>query len=94
MFSTYNIYAALDYFVRFINFLILVRVLMTWINPNPRNPIVKIIHEVTEPIIGPVRHLIYNKFGYSGMLDFSPIVAIFLVNFIYYILIYILASIL
>ncbi|MGV8146468.1 MAG: YggT family protein [Alkaliphilus sp.] len=91
MFSQYNIYAALAYFVRFVNFLILVRVLLTWVNPNPRNPIVKLIHEVTEPIIGPVRYLIYNKFGYSGMLDFSPIIAIFLVNFIYSIIISVLA---
>ncbi|MCD5413745.1 MAG: YggT family protein [Clostridiales bacterium] len=94
MFSTYNIYAALAYFVRLINFLILIRVLLTWVNPNPHNPIVKLIHEVTEPILGPVRNIIYNKFGYSGMIDFSPMVAIFLVNFVYSIVVSALAFIL
>lgn len=56
---------------------------MSWINPNPRNPIVQLVYAVTEPIIGPVRHLIYNVFGYKGMIDFSPIVAIFLMQIIF-----------
>lgn len=56
---------------------------MTWINPSPRNPIVQFILSVTEPILSPIRHLIYNVFGYNGMIDFSPILAIFLLNFLF-----------
>lgn len=83
MFTRVDIINALYYLFRLLNFLILVRVLMTWINPNPRNPIVQLIFSITEPIIGPIRHLIYNVFGYRGMLDFSPIIAIFLMQFIF-----------
>ncbi|SCX87064.1 YggT family protein [Alkaliphilus peptidifermentans] len=84
MFSRLDIIYALHYLIRLVNLLILVRVLMTWINPSPRNPIVQFIFTVTEPVLSPIRHLIYNVFGYSGMLDFSPILAIFVLNFLFY----------
>ncbi|MBM7614535.1 YggT family protein [Alkaliphilus hydrothermalis] len=78
-----SIIEALNYLVRFIELLVFVRIIFSWINPNPHNPIVAFVYNVTEPILGPVRNLIYNKLGYSGMIDFSPIVAIFLLNIIY-----------
>lgn len=73
----------MNYLVRLINLLILVRVVFSWINPDPRNNLVALIYNVTEPILSPIRDLIFNKLGYNGMIDFSPIVAIFLVNFLY-----------
>ncbi|ABR48952.1 protein of unknown function YGGT [Alkaliphilus metalliredigens QYMF] len=82
MFANAVIVEALDYLARIMNILILIRVLFTWINPNPHSTFVRLVNSVTEPILVPVRHLIYNVFGYSGMLDFSPILAIFLINII------------
>ncbi|MDR5657923.1 YggT family protein [Serpentinicella sp. ANB-PHB4] len=67
---------------RVIEFLILVRVLLSWVRPNPYNPIVQFIHTTTEPILAPVRKLIYGL-GYNGMIDFSPIISLFLVRFIF-----------
>lgn len=83
MFSSYNIALTLSYLVRFINILILVRIMMSWIRPNPSNPIVQFVYTATEPILIPARKLIHDVFGYNGMLDFSPMVAIFIVQIIY-----------
>ncbi len=79
MLLTANTIKALEYLVRLINIFILVRVVFSWINPNPYSAIVQFIYSVTEPILSPVRKLIYGL-GYNGMFDFSPIIAIALVN--------------
>lgn len=54
------------------SWLIIARVLLSWIPHNPENMIIGFIYDVTEIILGPIR-----KFMPSfGGLDFSPIVAI------------------
>lgn len=83
LFSIVNIVRALDYLVQLINLLILVRVLFSWINIDPRSGIGAFIYNVTEPIMGPIRNLIYNRLGYSGMIDFTPFVTVLLVNAVY-----------
>jgi len=74
---------ALYYLVRVINILILVRIILPWINPNPTSPIVQFIYSVTEPILAPARNLINRVFGYNGFLDFSPILAMFMIQILY-----------
>ncbi|SDK42148.1 YggT family protein [Natronincola ferrireducens] len=86
MFATSDIIRALYYLARLINVFILIRVLFSWINPNPHSSLVQFIYGVTEPILSPVRNLIY-KLGYTGMIDFSPILAILLVNMGYSLLV-------
>ncbi len=62
-----------------IQFLIMVRVLLSWIPHNPSGDIVKTIYQFTEPILKPVRDLIpVNSIG----IDFSPIIAFVLLGFI------------
>lgn len=82
MFDAYTVSMALFQLGRIINFLILARIIMSWVNPNPSSPIASLLYSVTEPILGPIRSLIYNVFKYQGMLDFSPIVAILLINWL------------
>ncbi|NLM04206.1 MAG: YggT family protein [Clostridiales bacterium] len=86
LFSTMNIIGALNYLDRIINILILARVVLSWTNPNPYSSIVRFIYGVTEPILAPIRNLIY-RLGYNGMIDFSPILAIFLINILFDIII-------
>lgn len=50
--------------------LILVRALISWVNPDPFNPLVQFLHRTTEPILRPIRKLL----PLSGI-DFSPIIA-------------------
>jgi YggT family protein len=61
-----------DMLFRTINILLLIRALMSWINPDPYNPIVRFIYQITEPILAPFRRFVPPV----GMLDVSFIVAI------------------
>lgn len=83
MLNQAEVLVALDYLRSIISFLILARILMSWVNPNPDSPIAAFLNSLTEPILGPIRSLIYNVFNYQGMLDFSPIVAILLLNVVF-----------
>ena len=51
---------------------------MSFIQPDPRNPIVIFLHDITEPILAPLRRIIPR----IGMIDLSPMVAIILLNII------------
>ena len=71
---------AINVFFRIMYILIFVRVLMSWI-PNARySAIGNIIYTLTEPILGPVKRM---------MLDFSPVIALFILDIIQMILLYI-----
>ena len=54
---------------------ILGRVIVSWLPISSENPIVTVLYQVTEPILGPIRAVLPRL----GMLDFSPIVAILLI---------------
>lgn len=83
MFEPQVIAMALYYLVRLINILILIRIILPWINPNPSNPIVQFIYGVTEPILAPARSIINSIFGYTGFLDFSPLLALLIIQVVY-----------
>jgi YggT family protein len=57
---------------------ILIRVIMSWIRFDPSNPFYAIIHEITEPVLAPIRQFMPRM----GMIDLSPLVASFLLMFI------------
>ena len=64
-----------------IYFGILARVLMSWITVGPGRPFVpllRLIYAITEPILGPIRRVLPK----TGMFDFSPIVALLLLDLI------------
>jgi YggT family protein len=52
--------------------LMLARILLSWFNPDPYNPIVQFLHNTTEPILAPVR----RRLPPMGMFDFSPLVVL------------------
>ena len=57
-------------------FIIIVQVIISWINPNVYNPITTIMYQISEPILKPIRQFIPS----SGGLDFSPLVALIIIN--------------
>ena len=77
-------YRSLGILVDFIRLLILVRILMSFINFNTNNSIGNLIYELTEPILAPARALIAKLGINTGMLDFSPIVAMLFLSAIMY----------
>lgn len=78
------ILTTLGYFVNFLDLMIFVRCLLSWL-PMGTNPISSFIYTVTEPILKPIRDMIYRSpLGGPGMmLDFSPIIAMLLLSGIY-----------
>ena len=59
--------------------LIVIRALLSWVSPDPYNPIVQFIERTTEPILQPLRQLIpVYKIG----IDISPILAILILYFL------------
>jgi YggT family protein len=57
-------------------FAIIARALLSWFNLSPSNPLVRILYDVTEPILAPLRRVIPT----IGMIDITPIVAILLLQ--------------
>lgn len=53
--------------------LIVVRAVLSWVNPDPFNPIVRFLYRTTEPVLRPVRRRVPD----FGGLDISPMVVIF-----------------
>lgn len=52
--------------------LILIRALLSWVNPDPSNPIVQFLSKVTEPILAPLRRMLPLDFRFG--IDISPII--------------------
>jgi YggT family protein len=73
----------LHYVLTFYMWIVIARAVLSWVNPDPYNPIVRFIHNVTEPVLYRIRTKIPVNFG---GIDFSPIIVIlgviFLQNFV------------
>lgn len=69
----------LDMALTFYMWVLIVRALLTWVNPDPYNPIVQFLYKVTEPVLHPVRRVIG---GYRLGIDLSPLVVIVVIIFL------------
>ena len=57
---------------------IIFRAILSWFSPRPTNMLVIILNKVTEPILAPLRRIIPR----AGMFDFTPLVAIVLLQLV------------
>ncbi|MGD9731637.1 MAG: YggT family protein [Desulfamplus sp.] len=73
----------LDYTLSIFMWIIIARAVLSWVNPDPYNSIVRFIHNITEPVLYQIRKHIPVNFG---GIDISPVVVmlgiIFLQNFL------------
>lgn len=58
----------------------IIRALLSWVSPDPRNPIVQLLVRLTEPVQRPLRKLAPPH--KLGGLDISPMLAILLIQFV------------
>ncbi|OGW85192.1 MAG: hypothetical protein A2987_07150 [Omnitrophica bacterium RIFCSPLOWO2_01_FULL_45_10] len=83
MFVAGNLISALatilDYLLTVANWLIIIRALLSWVNPDPNNPIVQLLYKVTEPILAPFRRLVPS---YTIGIDISVIFALIFIWFL------------
>ena len=59
--------------------LIVARAVLSWVSPDPFNPIVRFIHNVTEPALYQIRKRVPVNFG---GIDLSPIIVILAIYFL------------
>ncbi len=64
-----------DMALRIYIWVIIIGAIISWVNPSPYHPVVQTINRLTEPVLRPIRRVIPP----IGGLDFSPVVAIFIV---------------
>ena len=69
------IYLALNIYM----IIIIVRAILSWVNPDPYNPIVRFIHSVTEPVLSRIRSRLPL---YFGGFDFSPLLILAAIMFL------------
>ncbi len=59
--------------------IVIARAVLSWVSPDPYNPIVRFIHKVTEPVLYQIRRRIPVNFG---GIDFSPIIVFLAIIFL------------
>lgn len=83
MFVFNNLLAAiakvLDVVLSIFMWIIIARAILSWVNPDPYNPIVRFIHNITEPVLHQIRKRLPLNFG---GIDFSPILVLLAVIFL------------
>jgi len=73
-----GIATVLDYALWFYMWVIIARALISWVNPDPWNPIVQFLDRATEPVLSPIR----RRLGWRMGVDLSPIIAIVVITFV------------
>ena len=69
----------LDYVLVFFMFITIARAVLSWVSPDPYNPIVRFIHNITEPVLYQIRKRLPMMYG---GIDFSPIIVILIIIFL------------
>ncbi|MEW6218411.1 MAG: YggT family protein [Thermodesulfobacteriota bacterium] len=69
----------LDFGLSAYMWLIIARAILSWVSPDPYNPIVQFLYGVTEPVLGRIRRLLPLT---AGGIDFSPIILIMAIIFL------------
>lgn len=74
----------LDVLLNIYMWIIIIRALISWVKPDPYNPIVQFLQRSTEPVLRPLRKLAPP---YRLGIDLSPLIAILIIMFLQYALI-------
>ena len=69
----------LDIVLTIFMWIVIARAVLSWVSPDPYNPIVRFIHKVTEPVLYQIRKRIPVNFG---GIDFSPIIVFLAIIFL------------
>ena len=69
-------------FFTVLEYAIFFRCILSWFPIDRSNPIYQFLHSLTEPILAPVRNIVYKSpiGGSMTMIDFSPVIAMLILN--------------
>ena len=59
--------------------IIIARAILSWVSPDPYNPIVRFIHNITEPVLYQIRRRLPVSFG---GIDLSPVIVLLIIMFL------------
>ncbi|MEO8190284.1 MAG: YggT family protein [Acidobacteriota bacterium] len=63
-----------------IKWIVIIAAVISWVSPDPRNPLVQLLYKFTEPLLRPFRKLLPPS--RTGGIDFSPLLLILLIQFL------------
>ena len=64
--------------------IVIIRALVSWVNPDPYNPVVRFLHQITEPVLRPIRDRLPT---WQLGLDLSPLIVILIIYFLQWFLV-------
>lgn len=77
----YTIFTAVRYLIDLLELAIFITVIISWLPIQKDNRFIKLLYQITEPIMAPIRNLLQrSSFTKNLMIDFSPVVAILLLE--------------
>lgn len=65
-------------------FIVIARALVSWVNPDPYNPIVRFLHNATDPVLYRIRRVLPFQ---MGAFDFTPIILLLALSVIQQVLV-------
>jgi len=76
----YEVFRLIMLILDIYTWVIIAAAVISWVTPNPYNPVVRLLRRVTEPVLAPIRQLLppWKTFG----LDFSPMIVILLLQWV------------
>lgn len=76
----YSLVNFIGWLLSLYSWVIIAAALITWVSPDPRNPVVQLLSRVTEPVLRPVRQLLPP--WKTGGLDLSPLIVLIAIQFV------------
>ncbi len=77
------IYKSFEMLIKIIDFIILIRIILSWIPIDRNNPLIRLVYSLSEPLLYPIRQLIKKSpLGDGMMIDFSPIILVLILQVI------------
>ena len=69
-------YNVLDTLLQVYVYIVIIRALISWFNPDPRNQLYRLLYDITEPVLMRIRRILPDMRG----IDISPIILILLIH--------------
>ncbi len=70
----------LGWLLELYTYVVIAAALISWVSPDPRNPIVRFLRQITEPVFEPVRRVLPP--WKTGGLDLSPLIVVIAIQFV------------
>jgi len=73
------IFSVLDVLLMLTMWVVIIRAVISWVEPNPHNPIVRTLRLLTDPLLRPFQKLQWRLFKRPISVDLSPLFAVLVI---------------